>query len=461
MAELGDDWKFCKSRNTKLDIKVDTSMLDYEYIANLQCSRRQDREILHAIIHALEHRSQEFGSFPHLLHTAKQKLYSMMNAKERRMVDALHNEPTMYEIHNEQSMLKEWVDSMSNIADTNEIFTSNPDINGREKRLALPIRGHASVLPQNPTKKVVSKTSTISKDFKSSLIRKETMSNHDYFRAWDKFDTEKASLLLDFENEPTLQDRPSKTERITTRLAQEMSDMQKLLEIDLLTDSERLYLAEIDRRKGNEYYRCNDNEQAVSFYSKSLAYNGTNAVTFANRAMANIRLKHYQQAFADCNKALDLDPSYSKAFARRAMIHYAHGRYHDAMSDYRKCLDLDPDNKEYYHLYQKSQQKWSKCIGHGTSKSDDKWTIKKSGTSNVENDLVKDDNGNESLHSQAETIDIFHKEEKSESYISKHSCSNIPIVEVVDDCDAKCSNLSSEPPSIISIPIFESDDLGS
>ena len=55
------------------------------------------------------------------------------------------------------------------------------------------------------------------------------------------------------------------------------------------------------------------------YYSRSIFVNPHNAVVWANRAMAHLRLKQFDQAEADCSEAIRLDPTYVKAISRRAM----------------------------------------------------------------------------------------------------------------------------------------------
>ena len=46
------------------------------------------------------------------------------------------------------------------------------------------------------------------------------------------------------------------------------------------------------------------------FYSKSIALDSTSSVVYANRALAHLREKNFEQAEEDCTMALELDPTY-------------------------------------------------------------------------------------------------------------------------------------------------------
>ena len=83
----------------------------------------------------------------------------------------------------------------------------------------------------------------------------------------------------------------------------------------------------LEKTKGNESFRIADNQDAVACYSKSLAYEPTSAVVWANRAMAYIRLELFDLAEADSSVALALDPSYVKAYSRRGLVRFKRGKY--------------------------------------------------------------------------------------------------------------------------------------
>lgn len=52
--------------------------------------------------------------------------------------------------------------------------------------------------------------------------------------------------------------------------------------------------------------------QAVDGYSKAIDLNPNNAIYYANRAFAHIKLENYGSAVADATKALEIDPKYIK-----------------------------------------------------------------------------------------------------------------------------------------------------
>lgn len=51
---------------------------------------------------------------------------------------------------------------------------------------------------------------------------------------------------------------------------------------------------------------------AVAGYSRAIGIDSTNAVYYANRAAAHIRVENYGLALADASKSIELDPRYVK-----------------------------------------------------------------------------------------------------------------------------------------------------
>jgi tetratricopeptide (TPR) repeat protein len=83
----------------------------------------------------------------------------------------------------------------------------------------------------------------------------------------------------------------------------------------------------LERIKGNESFRTVENEEAVRCYTASIAWDSENAVVFANRAMAYIRLQVFDLAEEDSSAALLLDPQYVKALSRRGLVRFKRGKY--------------------------------------------------------------------------------------------------------------------------------------
>lgn len=73
---------------------------------------------------------------------------------------------------------------------------------------------------------------------------------------------------------------------------------------------------------------------AIDLYTKALEKNPKNAVLYANRSIANLRLENFGYALTDASKAIELDRGYTKAYYRRAAAHMSLGKYKLALKDF-------------------------------------------------------------------------------------------------------------------------------
>ena len=111
-----------------------------------------------------------------------------------------------------------------------------------------------------------------------------------------------------------------------------------------MPQASRTHLALREKQKGNEYFRSQDYEDAVLYYSRSLQF-ANSAVVLANRASGYLALKKWADAEADGDAAVALDPTYIKGWVRRAAARRSRGKYIEAIRDLEQALKLEPTNK--------------------------------------------------------------------------------------------------------------------
>ena len=99
------------------------------------------------------------------------------------------------------------------------------------------------------------------------------------------------------------------------------------------------------------------------YYSRSLFFDNSNHIVFANRAMANLRLKKFDKAEEDCTAPLSIEPTYVKALTRRGMARHKRGKYVEAIEDFKKAIELQPSNKELKKLMQSSKKMYDEVGG--------------------------------------------------------------------------------------------------
>jgi tetratricopeptide (TPR) repeat protein len=82
-----------------------------------------------------------------------------------------------------------------------------------------------------------------------------------------------------------------------------------------------------EKQKGNESFRSGENDEAYSYYSRSLALDDSVAAVYSNRALVCLRTGKLETAEDDCSRALFLDPSFTKARSRRGIARLKSGKY--------------------------------------------------------------------------------------------------------------------------------------
>ncbi|RZB87283.1 RNA polymerase II-associated protein 3 isoform F [Glycine soja] len=112
---------------------------------------------------------------------------------------------------------------------------------------------------------------------------------------------------------------------------------------------------------GNEFFKQKKFKEARDCYSRSIALSPT-AVAYANRAMANIKLRRFQEAEDDCTEALNLDDRYIKAYSRRATARKELGKIKESMDDAAFALRLEPNNQEIKKQYADAKSLYEKDI---------------------------------------------------------------------------------------------------
>jgi tetratricopeptide (TPR) repeat protein len=198
----------------------------------------------------------------------------------------------------------------------------------------VPVRGRASDKAAVPERQQLgSSTASIHGDSNSNKP-KWTAEKPDpkvrefksYYEDWDRFDPEQELDKLTAEEKAEEEARRAKQraqdERLAAAAAARQERMRELgigLDPGQMTAEERAFTADYEKRKGNECFKANEFEDAVVYFSRSIFVQPENAKVWANRAMAHLRLKQYEQAEDDCTEAIRLEPNYVKAFSRRAM----------------------------------------------------------------------------------------------------------------------------------------------
>lgn len=154
---------------------------------------------------------------------------------------------------------------------------------------------------------------------------KKRISGYD-FRAWDKFDVDKALEDVDKEEKKSSSESEYETD--------EEWEIER-----------RKHLANEEKNTGNSHLSAGAYDVAVECYSRGMELDPSNALLPANRALAFIKTEKYAAAEVDCSTAITLDPLYVKAYLRRAAARVGLQHLEPALEDYERVLQLEPNNK--------------------------------------------------------------------------------------------------------------------
>ncbi|KAL1347812.1 hypothetical protein HN51_023838 [Arachis hypogaea] len=111
-------------------------------------------------------------------------------------------------------------------------------------------------------------------------------------------------------------------------------------------DNSNISKAEEFKRSANEAFNAHRFTQAIELYTQAIELNDKNAVYYANRAFAHLRLEEYGSAIQDATKAIEVDPKYSKGYYRRGAAHLAMGKFKEALKDFQQVKKMCPNDTD-------------------------------------------------------------------------------------------------------------------
>eukprot|EP00899_Mesostigma_viride_P006511 jgi/Mesvir1/15861/Mv03407-RA.1 len=117
--------------------------------------------------------------------------------------------------------------------------------------------------------------------------------------------------------------------------------------------------AEEFKAEANKAFQEHHLAKSVDLYTKAIELDPTNAVYYANRAFAYIKLESYGAAVLDGTKAIELNPAYIKGYYRRGSAYMALNKVKEGLKDFRKLAKLaprDPDTQRKLKECEKAVQ---------------------------------------------------------------------------------------------------------
>ncbi|KAJ9506618.1 hypothetical protein QJQ45_018322 [Haematococcus lacustris] len=119
--------------------------------------------------------------------------------------------------------------------------------------------------------------------------------------------------------------------------------------------------AALHKRKGDEAFVNQDFSAAAAAYSASLRHATHDAVVWANRAAAHLRLGNGRQALGDARTARTLDPKYPKAWYREGAAHQLLQDWEEAATTFYEGYSLFPANKEFEVAFKQAVEEGRKA----------------------------------------------------------------------------------------------------
>ena len=144
-----------------------------------------------------------------------------------------------------------------------------------------------------------------------------TADGHTYdkgYKRWENFDVDSAVAAVDRE-----EDNPSRGASADPDPAAD-DDAVPVAVAATAPRPQRADTAErerLEREQGNAHFAKGEFHDAVKCYTRCIAVNPRNYIAHSNRAMAQLKLKDYRKAEADCTSALRINPDHGKSLRRR------------------------------------------------------------------------------------------------------------------------------------------------
>lgn len=342
---------FCLHNRKKKHI--DVCMLDYDYI-----NKCMDLDELKGILWTLKSGTE--GRYPHLEEFTERKILSMLPPNERSRILQMKSEPSEYHVQEEVDDLTSWMEKMQSSKLLDEMRTSKP-----RNCFVPPVRNceQEGDHPEDFTHLQHSRA-------KTEKTQERAIHASD-FRSWQRYDVEEALREID-EDDLIRKEQGVKQHEILRKKEEdrkkELASLPAYIEINVLASEEKRIYADEEKHKGNECYKVGEMDKALLYYNRSLTFDSSSPIVYANRAMVHLRLRNFANAEDDCSHTVNLDPAYVKGWMRRGIARFQRGKYIGASDDFAEALRLDPNNKGVEKLLAKTLAKLKEAGGSADEK---------------------------------------------------------------------------------------------
>ncbi|XP_055307629.1 serine/threonine-protein phosphatase 5 [Sitodiplosis mosellana] len=112
--------------------------------------------------------------------------------------------------------------------------------------------------------------------------------------------------------------------------------------------------AEKFKNEANVFFKNKEYDRAIEMYTKAIELDPKNAVYYANRSLAHLRLEMFGSSLEDGILAVKNDPTYLKGYYRRAAAQMSLGKFKKALMDFEFVAKRRPNDRD-------AAMKYSEC----------------------------------------------------------------------------------------------------
>lgn len=124
-----------------------------------------------------------------------------------------------------------------------------------------------------------------------------------------------------------------------------LEDVQKMGDAAKVPTEEEQDQASDIRAKANSAYSEQNFEQAISLYTDAIQLNPHNALFYAKRGQAFVKLNKPNACIRDCDRALELNCDSAAAYKFRGRANRLLGNWEDSAKDLRQACKIDFDEE--------------------------------------------------------------------------------------------------------------------
>ncbi|KAH9299105.1 hypothetical protein KI387_030787 [Taxus chinensis] len=242
-----------------------------------------------------------------------------------------------------------------------------------------PVRGRVQKSSQSSVRSVLGVNKREEKSHEDGHIGKSSAASHthdNFHNKWDKFDVDAALKDVDEREEGAPPRKVAATEIKTSKKVAQVGNLMNRNYGDgnsgtinrlssVFNSNDSATDATSEKEQGNEYFKAKKYPQAIDCYSRSIILYPS-AVTFANRAMAYIKLRRFEEAEYDCTEAIKF-----------------------GTIDFEFALRLEPENKELKKQYLESRALYEKKISKMLPEEKVPFVIQEVTSTSIENTSEK------------------------------------------------------------------------